>query len=175
MKLFEKRTWQIVVVAAAAAVLGLVTPRAAHAIAAALVQVTNTAANPAITQGTEKQAAQLVSLMLPSNNAIGPEVITALVQASPILGPSPNAFVVPAGQNFVLTELDVSFSGTTGGAIIVGGSTYLIEDGYFPASGYHQMQFSSGVVFPAGSSVYVSSQNGSNYMDVYAHGYLTSN
>lgn len=175
MEVIRKRTLQVFTLVAAAGALGLVTPKAARAVAAALVQVTNTAANPAITQGTEKQAAQLVSLILPGNDAIGPEQITALVQNSSVNGPNANAFVVPAGQNFVLTEVDVSFSGTTGGTLSVSGPAYIVEDGYFPTSGYHQMQFSSGIVFPAGSSVYVGTGNGSNYSDIYAHGYLTAN
>jgi hypothetical protein len=40
----------------------LAAPRAAHAIAATLVQVVNTPSNPAITQSVPTQASQLVSL-----------------------------------------------------------------------------------------------------------------
>ncbi len=42
--------------------LALMTPHAAHVIAFLLVQVENTAANPAITQGVEKQAAHFIQL-----------------------------------------------------------------------------------------------------------------
>ena len=57
------------------AALMLAVPRAAHAVAAALVEVVNTTANPAITQDTSKQASQIVTLVcypansLPAANA----------------------------------------------------------------------------------------------------------
>jgi hypothetical protein len=68
VKLFEKRTLQILVVASAVAVAGLLSPKAAHAVAAALVQVTNTVSNPAITQEPGHQANQILHLI----NVSGP-------------------------------------------------------------------------------------------------------
>jgi hypothetical protein len=50
MKLINNRFVQASAALAVVATLALVTPRAAHALAAALVQVSNTTANPAITQ-----------------------------------------------------------------------------------------------------------------------------
>ncbi len=53
-------------VALAAGVLTLAIPRTAHALAAALVQVANTPASPAITQDISKQANQMVQLFCPA-------------------------------------------------------------------------------------------------------------
>jgi len=57
----------------AVGVLTLAVPRAAHAVAAALVQVNNTTANAAITQNVPSQAARLVFLSanLPPNTSSG--------------------------------------------------------------------------------------------------------
>ena len=50
MKLPEKHTSQMIAAAAVVAVLSLLTPKAAHAVAAALVQISNTDADPVISQ-----------------------------------------------------------------------------------------------------------------------------
>src|ERR1700722_4472252 len=87
--------------------LTLVVPRAAHAVAAALVQVTNTAANPATTQDTSKSASQLVTLgggrvIFNSDGAV------QLGQALPGLPESPTGYSVPLGTNLVITGVDVN-------------------------------------------------------------------
>jgi len=87
-------------VALVASALTLAVPRAAHAVAAALVQVTNTAANPAITQSVPSQAAQLVEL---TNNSGGQGTST-------FTGLTPNfsGSAVPAGQSLVITSVDIT-------------------------------------------------------------------
>ena len=91
---------------AGALALGLLivaAPRAAHAISATLVQVTNTAANPAITQSVPSQAAQLVNLF----------ATTAGGQLSTFTNISENntylpGYVVPANQYLVITSADLT-------------------------------------------------------------------
>lgn len=56
MKLFKNRFVQAVAAFGVVATLALVTPRAAHALAAALVQVTNTPANPVPNQDVDAPA-----------------------------------------------------------------------------------------------------------------------
>jgi hypothetical protein len=82
--------------------LGLIAftnPKTVHALAAALVEVTNTASNPVVTQSTTQQAAQIVQLTCNGNS--GP--------CTYVLG---NAFTVPLGKSFVLTSIDITASNT---------------------------------------------------------------
>jgi hypothetical protein len=87
-------------IAVLALLFTLAVPRTAHAILGALVQVTNTAANPAITQDTSKQAAQIVNLVCPLNSGIadcfhidGHGVVSA------------SQFVVPSNLHLIITSL----------------------------------------------------------------------
>jgi hypothetical protein len=90
-------------IAGAVGVLLLGVPRAAHAVVAALVQVTNTAANPAITQSVSEQAQQLlqVECTVTSCNFIAPTGLP--IGSSSIVTISP-------GQNFVITSVDIAVS-----------------------------------------------------------------
>jgi hypothetical protein len=83
----------------AVGVLPLAVPRAAHAVAAILVTVVNTAENPAITQSASEQAAQLIFL----TNSIVPN--SALKLSSFSGGP---AYSVPAGFSLVITAVDLT-------------------------------------------------------------------
>ena len=87
-------------VALAACVLTLAVPRAADAVAAKLVEVTNTAANPAITQSARNQAAQLVQL----TSRPLPQAVTTFVNA----GGQNVAYSVPSGQSLVVTAVDIT-------------------------------------------------------------------
>ncbi len=93
-------------VAVATGILMLAAPRAAHAIAATLVQVTNTAANPAITQGVEKLASQNV-LLVSSAGLVLPHGSAVLQQMFPNGTVDASPFVVPAGQTLVVTTIDL--------------------------------------------------------------------
>src|SRR5579863_4422906 len=86
--------------ALALSVLILAAPRAAHAIAATLVQVTNTPANPAVTQSVGQQASQLVNLL-----AIGSSG-TQFSRVSPG-GLVTFGYTVPANQYLVITAVDL--------------------------------------------------------------------
>lgn len=102
-------------VAAAAVVITLFAPRAAHAIVAALVQVTNTTANPAITQVTAQQASQLVHLQSLISVTVNPTsgcgqdfgACPSMIQIDShgFYANSGNPYVVPAGENLVITSI----------------------------------------------------------------------
>jgi hypothetical protein len=99
--MFRKPIFSLGAVALAATALFLAAPRAAHAIAATLVQVTNTAANPAITQGTEKQAAQIAEL----NCTWSPGDAEDACQMEDLSGASSPYTANP--QNYVITGVDL--------------------------------------------------------------------
>lgn len=79
----------------AVGVLTLAVPRALHAVAEALVQVSNTTENPAITQSVPSQASRLVYLTasLPPNTSSG-------------FFSGGMAYTLPAGQSLVITAVD---------------------------------------------------------------------
>lgn len=161
-----------------AAMLTLVAPRTAQAAVAALVQVANTIANPAVTQDTSRAASQIVHLTTNGKAVVSPSVMTQLHQyiSGGTFGPP---YVVPAGQNLVITSIEAS--------VTTAGNSYLNlydnttigqrELWYLPNTGTTQLQFPSGFVYPSGSSVYVyiggSPSPSPMFVDV--HGYLTAN
>jgi hypothetical protein len=161
-----------------AVVLTLAVPREVHALAAALVQVANTTANPAVTQDVSRQASQLVHLTTVGKAVVNPATMTQLHQYIPggTFGPP---YVVPDGENLVITSLEAS--------VLAAGNNYLNlydnttigqrELWYLPNVGLTQLTFPSGLVYPAGSSVYVyiggPGANATMFIDV--HGYLTAN
>jgi hypothetical protein len=163
--------------AAFAVALTLAVPREVHAIAAALVQVTNTTANPAVTEDISKQASQIVHLTTLNKANVPNNEMTQLVQYIPggTFGPP---YVVPAGQNLVITSIEAS--------VFTAGDNYLNlydnktigqrEYWSLPNVGLTQLTFPSGFVYPAGSSVYVYiGGQGTTQMAVDVHGYLTAN
>jgi len=85
---------------------GLITvmnPKTVHAVAAALVQVTNTSANPVVTQSIGQQAAQSVYLeCVPS---VEPGNGTCYLVTNGFRGTTP--YVVPGNQSLVITAADV--------------------------------------------------------------------
>ena len=163
--------------ALAAGALMLAAPRAAHAIAATLVQVTNTPANPAIAQGVEKLASQNV-LLVSSAGAVSPQSYAVLHQMLPDGTVAAAPFVVPSGQNLVVTTIDLlSYgSGSDGVGIANTVSNVLREQFEAPVGNFVQLQFPNGFVFPAGESVTVINFGLSSSPMIFTiHGYLTSN
>lgn len=155
-------------VAMVACLLTLAIPRAAHAVVAALVQVANTAAAPAITQDVSKLASENVELSC--------SPICSRVLADPALGfVLGGTFTVPAGQRFVISsvQLDTTAGGLTqlgqqiGSATTTGRTSWLTF-----AAGTYQYQYPSGIVIEAGNGLFL----GSTILNVgYIYGYLTSN
>lgn len=87
----------------AAAMIGFTNPKTVHAVTAALVEMTNTASNPVVTQSLGQQAAQYVNLdCVPSGSpGSGP----CYIVTNDSRGSTP--YVVPANQSLVFTAVDV--------------------------------------------------------------------
>jgi hypothetical protein len=76
------------------------TPRTVHAVAAALVQITNTASNPVVTQSVGQQAAQLIHLQCGFNEN------GACTLFGISFSPS-EQYLIPANQSLVITAVDI--------------------------------------------------------------------
>jgi len=166
-------------VAIATGILMLAAPRAARALAATLVQVTNTAANPAIAQGVEKLASQNV-LLVSSAGLVLPHGSVVLQQMFPNGTVDASPFVVPAGQTLVVTTIDLlpidGISGTDLVGIANTVSGVIREEFAVQCILSTQLQFPNGLGFPAGESVSVDNFGLSTSGMVFTvHGYLTSN
>jgi hypothetical protein len=185
-------------IAGAVGILMLGVPRAAHAVAAALVQVANTASNPVITQSISQQAAQIVQIecgYLPGSGIGGqPPVLLGCV-AVPATGVfsygSPQVYVVPAGETLVVTSVDI-LSGAVAGTPCMssafpqmsteapaGPASYLVENRkawIVPAgAGTVQYVYPSGILFSTGTIIEgVDSFVGPCTLTVDLHGYLTA-
>ncbi len=159
-------------------VLMLAAPRAAHAIAATLVQVVNTTANPAITQDTSKQASQIVTLnCMPASNAC--IQVDGHGNFSPV-----RPYVVPAASNFVITSLDyLPNSGSGGGTLSIVDQSGANPQGFsYEAVGVADLslpftwQFSSGIVVAGTGQPAITSFAGFAANSIVTlHGYLTAN
>jgi len=153
----------------------LAAPRAVHAIAATLVQVTNTAANPVLTQSTPSQASQLVELRVLVTNSsalFNPMALVAPIEDIP-------TYTVPANQALVVTSADLSPLGCTGTAEVGLTGLNQLKKWYAPYNGATtHFEYPSGFVLTAGSVPEVSVPNFANssctvYVEM--HGYLTFN
>jgi hypothetical protein len=176
MKRFHKYSLQIAAVAILAVVLTLAAPRAVHAVAAALVNVTNTAASPAISQSVNQLASQ--NVFLTTNVSIIPGQNVSMLRELPDGSIVFSAFVVPSGQSLVITSIDVLPSGSNGTSFLTVNNmvtTYVRKYLRVPANS-SQFQYPSGIVFPAGESIQIFT-NAGNTSSVFVemHGYLTSN
>jgi hypothetical protein len=154
-------------------ILALLVPKAAHAIAATLVQVANTAANPAITQSTKTQAAQLVELVSVANGGNS----NSFSQVT-VTGYQLGSYSVPPTQNLVVTSADITPSPGCGAttAVYLNQASYF--RGYWVVSGLAttHLAFPSGIALAPASTLSfqnVSSAGCSAYVDL--QGYLTAN
>jgi hypothetical protein len=158
-------------------VLTFAPPREVHALAAALVEVTNTTANPAVNEDISRQASQIVHLTTLGKANVQPATMTQLHQYIPggTFGPP---YVVPAGQNLVITSIEASVFTAGDNFLNLYDNTTIGQREYWslPNVGLTQLQFSSGFVYPAGSPVYVYiGGQTTTQMAVDIHGYLTAN
>jgi hypothetical protein len=179
MKFIEKRTLQVCLFAAAVAVIALATPRAARAVASTLVQVTNSFSNPAIVQPTSTAASQMVMLAPPLNGEV---TSGAFVTLNPVVagqGVTSSTYVVPAGQNLVVTGMDVTvYSGSADIFLLTptSGLGQGIVQVYATSAGTQMARF-PGIVYPAGDNVVVESSSifGNAAAAIVVYGYLTAN
>jgi hypothetical protein len=177
-------------IAGAVGILMLGVPRAAHALAAALVQVANTASNPAVTQGIGNQAAQIVEIecgYLPGGN-----YLIGCVAVPPIgllvAPPQYSQYTVPGSETLVVTAVDIlSFSASSIGSPCVSPAfVQLLTDNQDDTSnrkswivasgaGTAHYVYPSGILFPPGTSIYsIGEPEGTCLPTLDLHGYLTA-
>ncbi len=154
-------------------VLILAVPRAAHAIAATLVEVTNTAANPATTQNTNAQAAQILNL-----NTLVKKGQTPLLDSLFPDGFISHGYTVPPSQFLVITTADL-----TSTACNAATQVFLNElkgpVKWWTVSGLNTLHFDypQGIVLASDTEpyVYIESSEPNCSVQLQLHGYLTSN
>ena len=172
------RILQLSLVAGGVAILALA-PRGAHAITAALVQVTNTPSAPASTLDSSKAGSQQILLQTPYGATLVTGQEVNMVQLSPTLGVlNQSGYTVPAGSTLVVTGLDlVVYSRMTSPLQIrIQESTgsYAYEQFNQMAPGFYNLSFPSGLVYPAGTSVDLDNSQGNSNLEAVVHGYLTA-
>jgi hypothetical protein len=151
----------------AAGVLILAVPRTAHAVAAALVQVTNAAASPANTEDTSRQASQLVHLSFNPNNSFPDNCVQIL----------PNGvrepFTVPQGQNLVITAVDFNLNESV--SLVSVGLTGQQVFWSVPGMGTTHLAYPSGIVIPSATypNLVASVIGSASTVDMF--GYFTTN
>jgi hypothetical protein len=124
-------------------------PRTAHALVAALVQVSNTPAAPAITLDVSRLASQNVQLL-----CVG---IQNCAQILPD-GTSPAPFyIVPAGSSLVITSVQINTAGAGSVQMTQGNSSAVSTRAFwtFAAGGSFEFQYLSGIVISSGSDLSV--------------------
>ena len=130
-----------------ASVATLAVPRAADAVAAKLVEVTNTAANPAITQSARNLASQLVQL----TSSPPPQGVTTFVNAFY----QNVAYYVPAGQSLVVTAVDITpppgCASQPSPFELIGSGGLSSLNWTLPALNTGHFEYHSGIVFAAGT------------------------
>jgi hypothetical protein len=92
--------------AGAVVILILAVPRAAHAVVATLVQVSNTVAAPAITQSVAEQAQQLLQVECSYDLLVRQTSCNFIAPTGLLNGPS-SAVTISPSQNFVITGVDI--------------------------------------------------------------------
>ncbi len=171
----------------AAVVIGFTNPKAVHAVTAALVQVTNTASNPVVTQSTDHQPAQILDLQCASNNS----PCYAISSTTDNFNGASSPFQVPAGKSFVVTAVDITALPTTPQcsnsrtfyvmSALNGTETNFSRWWITPNQNYH-FAYPTGIVFASGSYLYIEDFDTGCYAPqlgyydaVFMQGYLTNN
>jgi hypothetical protein len=95
--------------------LTLAAPRTVHAVAAALVEVTNTSSNPVVTQTTGAQAANMIHLQCGFNMDYKDSACFQITSTGVLSYEGPNIpYTVPNGSYLVITAADVAPSSNGG-------------------------------------------------------------
>jgi hypothetical protein len=160
----------------AALLIAALAPKATRGIAAALVQVVNTPANPVQNQDVTTSASQLVTLFC-----------DPVSHGCTEIGPGDNftgtSYTVPMSQQLVITDMEIETAGAAGLAVYE-----LIPNVCPPGTGIsfcegqtwsvandgttHEFHFGRGFVWQGGNSFFVA---GSPGVDARMYGYLTTN
>lgn len=156
--------------------LTLATPRALHAVAAVLVDVTNTVARPAISQDVSKLAASQVLLV----GSIGQGSSGNFHQVHST-GQDPSIFQVPEGKSLVVTSVDV-LTAPGGFADLIEtdqGNNVDLATWIWPTNGDPvtlQFRYPSGLVLSSRSIPAIGGHTaGNTIISVSLYGYLTAN
>jgi hypothetical protein len=173
MNLLRKTVISSAVVAFATLLLSLTSPRTAHALAAlgaTLVHITNTEEAPAIVEEVPHTASHTITLI---GYVVSPSYGEPFTQLSSTGNVTTTAFVVPVGQSFIITSVDITPSANTSSWINIGNYNGGWYGGWtVPGMGTTEYQYPSGVVVASGETLDVSS--GQSGTSVIVHGYLTS-
>ena len=97
--------------AVAVALLVVCVPRAAHAVVAALVQVSNTVSAPAITQSVSEQAQQLLEVECIFEQQVSPDSFCNFIAPTGLANGPSSAVTISPTQNFVITSVDLKVVG----------------------------------------------------------------
>jgi hypothetical protein len=171
LKVFNKRFVQATAALGVVATLALVTPRAAHAVAAALVQVSNTTENPAITQDTSKRAGQMIQLICETSannvSSCGEGTISST---------QPSPYTVPTPLNLIITSVELNgyggYTGNNGLELLDTTQGMAYHQWTFSGPSTSQFQYPSGIVLPSGTMPSVFSPSGAVAQIT---GYLSNN
>jgi hypothetical protein len=163
----------------AALLIAALAPKAAHAIVATLVQVANTSANPAITQGVPNLASQIVTLTA-SIDADSFTKVAPFYQVSPQGGSSGTVYVTPSTQSLVITSIEFAPAGGSGNLnldFLNGFSLETYEQWNVSAGSITNLQYPTGLVLGPNVAPILVPNSGSTTasFNVYLHGYLTAN
>jgi hypothetical protein len=153
--------------------LMLAAPRAAHAIAATLVQVVNTATNPAVSQDVSKLASQNVSL---TGDTQVNQQTSPLYTVSADGSVSTLPYTVPTGQTLIVTSVDLNpnIGVTSYSSVGLGLPSNSSAFGFWEVAPAISTQFvyPAGIVIAGGTTPQFLS---GNPLVLRLHGYLTSN
>jgi len=148
-------------------------PKAVHAVAAALVEVTNTAANPVVNADATRSAAQIVEIFCVINdgscNGVEPGGATNL-----------RNYMVPSGQSLVITDIEIlplsapNLSEFGIAALASGPTGRQVSPTYRVASDAltHHFALQRGIVWPSGGALIPGATAG---LQATLRGYLTAN
>jgi hypothetical protein len=179
---FTKRLLMVSGAVALASILTIIlTPKATHAVVSTLVQMTNTVANPGVTEDVSKASSSIVELTCVLQPPPG-FFSDFCGKVDPNSGSTIGIFTVPANQRLVITSIDViPFSTLAAGTLVVvleqddpvALTSVAREIFTLPGGTMTQFQYPvSGIVIGPGMQL---SQHGSSVADFRIRGYLTSN
>jgi hypothetical protein len=172
----------------AAVVIGFTNPKAVHAVTAALVQVTNTASNPVVTQGTEKQAAQIVEISCGATPTAENHGGDCTLESDFGGSAGSTFFIVPSGQMLVIDSVDITtgiVAQTPCGSpafvqlMVVNpsaGFSETVRDSWLMPGGVGTAHYvyPSGIVMTGGTEVFGLQSTTVCSVGVQLHGYLTA-
>jgi|HubBroStandDraft_6_1064221.scaffolds.fasta_scaffold141755_2 hypothetical protein len=166
-------------VATVVVILTLVAPRAARAVAAVFVQVTNTVTAPAVTQNVPNLASQIVTLTAQVDASSFTKVFL-FYQVLPQGGTSGTSYVTPGGQSLVITSMEFAPTAGSGDVTLVlldGFTINTYEQWNVSAGSITDLQYPTGIVLGPSVAPIIVPQHGSTTgaFNVYIHGYLTAN